>query len=832
MFLRPVVRLIRCTTPSFSHRELQTCLGESLEHSLKPTPKTASATSRRACHGPPEKLAQDQQLEEEAPEAAGRTRGRACDGPGKLAQNQQRNAELSGIADRTGGGKVARGAGLVDGVVVENVAEGTDFAGRPGGEVADDAGLVAGRANELAMGERADVVAGREGEKVEGRGSGQGSGKGMGRGKADEHDLIPPFPSPKTPLRIPLASIEARQLNVPADVANCASGKQGDQATRKQGDQANRKQGDQATGKLAEGTHPAQAAALALGMLEPWEERYFSTIALRSKKPALRTDAGGFVVGGGSAQGVVGVGPHPRGRRGDLGANAVMGLCVGDSSNSLEMRLPGTQVEAPGTGESVAAKIARKVDAVGAPGTTSEEIAMQLWPLDSPLVASAGLEREIRRGRATLDGELRRGGRPASFEELAEALLSTEHRSAGFEGALKRVGRPLVSSLGSSAGLESELRRRGQPASFEELAEAFSSAEHKSLFEHDIFAWVSSKSSPVGVSDPVGVGASVGVSSPATVSSPVGSGGSVDVGADSPTAREAHRGEGEGAGEGGGGVRRQRGASVENISVEVQTDVAYYTVLNSTESSGLNGAGSYTCGRSRDQPWMGLLDGGGKNPSVVVVGEFAFFEANGNGEPSTDHRPLTGTTSTSRSPSKGTSTSRSPLTGTSTSRSPCTDITTSRNPATGALISRKPPTCTPKKSRTGYLKNAPGELKDDVFVYDEDQLSREIEAARSPERGERKRSSVPKGVSTPRGGGGARDAERLKALQESGVGFLCNAAKLDGGMFKLGRQKGFGGCSVIHALKMRKSAHQRAVDVFTEGSGLVVKVVSQVGGPW
>lgn len=218
---------------------------------------------------------------------------------------------------------------------------------------------------------------------------------------------------------------------------------------------------------------------------------------------------------------------------------------------------------------------------------------------------------------------------------------------------------------------------------------------------------------------------------------------------------------------------------MENVSVEVKTDVAYYTVLS-------GGAGS---SGGRDQPWMGLLDGGGKNPSVVVVGELAFFEANGKGEPSTGgHKPP---------------------------------------PPTGALAV--------KKSRTTYMKNAPGELKDDVFVYDEDQLSREIEAARSPsERRGQSSSSIAEGAPRGRGGGGggggAMDAERLQALQESGVGFLCDAAKLDGGMFKLGRKKGFGGCSVIHALKMRKPADQRAVDAYTEGSGLVVKVVSQVGG--
>ncbi|CAM9594331.1 unnamed protein product, partial [Laminaria digitata] len=322
------------------------------------------------------------------------------------------------------------------------------------------------------------------------------------------------------------------------------------------------------------------------------------------------------------------------------GANATaLGFGVGDSCSSHEQRLRRPLEAAPRTVETDVVAVAVAAVVVDAhQATASEETATLNWPLDSPLVSAAGLDRELRRGR---------------------------------------------------------------PASFEELAEAFSSAEHKSLFEHDMFAWDYSKSSPVGVGAP-----------------PRACNG------------KACRGRGEGGGGGGWGrVRRQRGASVENISVEVKTDVAYYTVLH--------GGGAGPASGGRDQPWMGMLDGGGKNPSVVVVGELAFFEANGKGEPSTT--------------------------------------------ATGTL--------TAKKSSTAYMKNAPGELKDDVFVYDEDQLSREIEAARSPSqrRSERRGhnsssivESAPRSSSGGGGGGGAMDAERLKALQESGVGFLCDAARLDG----------------------------------------------------
>ena len=469
-------------------------------------------------------------------------------------------------------------------------------------------------------------------------------------GKGNHHEHGPKRSSPNTPQRIPLASIEVQQLNVPALVT------------------------DQASGKLGEGTTDASAT---LGMIEPWEERYISPAPVRGK-PALRIEVSshfsdGFV--GGTADREVVVAHAPPDSRG-AGANAITlgvspGAGVGDRSNSYEQRLP-----REATQETTETAVEAATTSGAQRAAASEETATQNWPLDSPLV-SAGLDREL---------------------------------------------------------------RRGFPASFEELAEAFSSAEHKSLFEHDMFGWASSKSSPVGVGAPRARG-------------------------------EAYRG--RGGGEGGGGVHRQRGSSVENVSVEVKTDVAYYTVLS-------GGAGS---SGGRDQPWMGLLDGGGKNPSVVVVGELAFFEANGKGEPSTGHRP----------------------------------------PATGTL--------TDKKSRTAYMKNAPGELKDDVFVYDEDQLSREIEAARSPsERRGQSSSSIAEGALRGGRGGGATDAERLEALQDSGVGFLCDAAKLDGSMFKLGRKKGFGGCSVIHALKMRKAADQRAVDAYTEGSGLVVKVVSQVRG--
>lgn len=501
-------------------------------------------------------------------------------------------------------------------------------------------------------GEPSEVAHGEGGIAAEGRDD-QGKVGGEGEGMAHEHGPKPP--SPNTPQRIPLASIESQQLNVPALLIMA----------------------DQVGGKLGEGA--TDDAPAALGMIEPWEERYISPA-----KSSLRIDAStrfsdGFV-GGTAVDREVVVAHAPPGGGGGAGANVItlgVGVGLGDSSNSHEQRLPRALEASRGTAET-AVVVAAAATASGAHrAAASEETATQNWPLDSPLV-SAGLDREL---------------------------------------------------------------RRGLPASFEELAEAFSSAEHKSLFEHDMFGWASSKSSPVGAGAPWACG-------------------------------EAYRGAG-GAGGGGGGVRRQRGASVENVSVEVKTDVAYYTVLS-------GGAGS---SGGRDQPWMGLLDGGGKNPSVVVVGELAFFEANGKGEPSTGgHKPL---------------------------------------PSTGALAV--------KKSRTTYMKNAPGELKDDVFVYDEDQLSREIEAARSPsERRGQSSSSVVEGA--PRGGGGGMDAERLKALQESGVGFLCDAAKLDGGMFKLGRKKGFGGCSVIHALKMRKPADQRAVDAYTEGSGLVVKVVSQVGG--